>query len=136
MGQLEHGADGVGLVQVLLFGAAAGVCALTAAIHVFLGGAKWVRPYLAVEMEPGLKWLGYLMWHLGTVSTLFLMAGFAAAAWNSSRTDYAMIATAGAASFVGVAVWTAIKSGVPARRFPVIAMFTIVTVLGAAGLAL
>ena len=56
------------------------MCALTVFIHVFLGGAKWVRPYLAVEMEPGLKWLGYLMWHLGTVSTLFLMAGFAAAA--------------------------------------------------------
>lgn len=40
-------------------------------------------PYLAVEMEPGLKWLGYLMWHLGTVSTLLLMAGYAAAALSS-----------------------------------------------------
>jgi hypothetical protein len=134
VGQLEHGADGVSRVQAILFGAAAGVCALTAAIHVFLGGAKWVRPYLAVEMEPGLKWLGYLMWHLGTVSTLFLMAGFAAAALDSSRADYAMIATVGAASFVGVAVWTAVKSGVPARRFPVIPMFTLVTALGSAGL--
>ena len=123
-------------MQAVLFGVAAGVCALTAVIHVFLGGAKWVRPYLAVEMEPGLKWLGYLMWHLGTVSTLFLMAGFAAAALDSSRTDYAMIATAGAAGFVGVAVWTAVKSGVPARRFPVIFMFSIVTVLGVGGLAL
>lgn len=120
-------------MQTVLFWTAAGVCGLTAAIHVFLGGAKWVRPFLAVEMEPGLKWLGYLMWHLGTVSTLFLMAGFAASALDSSRTDYALIATACAASFVLVAVWTAVKSGVPARRFPVIFMFSIVTALGAAG---
>ncbi len=116
------------------FWAATGVCALTVFIHVFLGGAKWVRPYLAVEMEPGLKWLGYLMWHLGTVSTLFLMAGFAAAALDGSRTDYAMIATAGAASFVAVASWTTVRSGVPPQLFPVIFMFSIVTVLGEAGL--
>jgi len=85
-------------------------------------------------MEPGLKWLGYLMWHLGTVSTLFLMAGFAAAALDGSRTDYAMIATAGAASFVAVASRTTVKSGVPPQLFPVIFMFSIVTVLGVAGL--
>ena len=29
-----------------------------------------------------------------------------------------MIATAGAASFVAMAVWTAVKSGVPPQRFP------------------
>ena len=121
-------------MAVYFFWAAAGVCALTVFIHVFLGGAKWVRPYLPVEMEPGLKWLAYLMWHLGTVSTLFVMAGFAAAAMDGARTDYAMIATAGAASFVAVALWTAIKSGVPPQRFPVIFMFSVVTVLGAAGL--
>ena len=97
-------------------------------------GAKWVRPFLAVEMEPGLKWLGYLMWHLGTVSTLFMMAGFAAAAMDGSRTDYARIATAGAASFVAMAVCTVAKSGVPPQRFPVIFMFSIVTALGVAGL--
>ena len=118
----------------IFFWAAAGVCALTVFIHIFLGGAKWVRPYLAVEMEPGLKWLGYLMWHLGTVSTLFLMAGFAAAALDGSRTDYAMIATAGAASFVAVALWTTVRSGVPPQRFPVIFMFSVVTALGVAGL--
>lgn len=38
--------------------ATAGVCALTVFIQVFLGGAEWVRPYLTVEMEAGLKWLG------------------------------------------------------------------------------
>ena len=118
------------------FWAAAGVCALTVFIHVFLGGAKWVRPYLQVPMEPGLKWLGYLMWHLGTVTTLFILAGFAAAAMNGARTDYAMIATAGAASFVGVALWTSIKSGVAPQRFPVIFMFSIATALGVCGLVL
>ena len=45
-----------------------------------------------------------------------------------------MIATAGAASFVAVAIWTAVKSGVPPQRFPVILMFSIVTALGVAGL--
>ena len=118
------------------FWAAAGVCALTVFIHVVLGGAKWVRPYLAVEMEPGLKWLGYLMWHLGTVSTLFIMAGFAAGAVHAGHDDYAAIATVGAASFVAVALWTAVKSGVPVRRFPVIFMFSIVTALGVGGLVL
>lgn len=118
----------------IFFWAAAGVCALTVFTHVFLGGVKWVRPYLAVEMEPGLKWLGYLMWHHGTVPALFLMAGFAAAALDGLRPDYAMIATAGAASFAAMAAWTAVKSGLPPQLFPVILMLSIVTVPGVAGL--
>jgi hypothetical protein len=121
-------------MTVLFFWAAAGVAAFTVAIHVFLGGAKFVRPFLAVDIEPGLKWLAYLMWHLGTVSTVFVAAGFAAGALDPAHRDYAAIATTGAAGFVGVALFTALKSGLSLRRFPVIPMFSLVTGLGLAGL--
>jgi hypothetical protein len=121
-------------MTALFFWAAAGVAALTVAIHVFLGGAKFVRPFLAVDMEPGLKWLAYLMWHLGTVSTVFVAAGFAAGALDPAHRDYAAIATTGAAGFVGVALFTVLKSGLSLRRFPVIPMFSLVTGLGLAGL--
>ena len=122
------------MMTTLFFWAAAGVAGLTVFIHVFLGGAKFVRPFLEVEMEPGLKWLAYLMWHLGTVSTVFVAAGFAAGALEPTHRDYAAIATAGAASFVGVALFAAVKSGLSPRRFPVIPMFSLVTGLGLAGL--
>lgn len=121
-------------MTALFFWAAAGVAGSTVVIHVFLGGAKFVRPFLAVEMEPGLKWLAYLMWHLGTVSTLFIAAGFAAGALDPAHRDYAAVATAGAASFVGMALFTAAKSGLSSRRFPVIPMFSLVAGLGLAGL--
>ncbi|WP_439619741.1 hypothetical protein [Hyphomonas sp.] len=123
-------------MAALFFWAAAGVAGLTVFIHVVLGGVKFVRPFLAVEMEPGLKWMAYLMWHLGTVSTLFIAAGFAAGALDPAHSDYAAIATAGAAGFVTVALFTAVKSGLSPRRFPVIPMFSLVTGLGLAGLFL
>jgi hypothetical protein len=74
------------------------------------------------------------MWHLGTVSTVFVAAGFAAGALDPAHRDYAAIATTGAAGFVGVALFTALKSGLSLRRFPVIPMFSLVTGLGLAGL--
>jgi Na+-transporting NADH:ubiquinone oxidoreductase subunit NqrB len=123
-------------MAALFFWAAAGVAGLTVLIHVVLGGAKFVQPFMAVEMEPGLKWMAYLMWHLGTVSTLFILAGFAAGALGPAHSAYAALATAGAAGFVTVALFTAVKSGLSPRRFPLIPMFSLVTGLGLAGLFL
>ncbi|KCZ57585.1 hypothetical protein HY30_05260 [Hyphomonas chukchiensis] len=130
---MEKGGEAKAMTAIF-FWAAAGVAMLTVLIHVFLGGAKFVRPFLAVEMDPGLKWLAYLMWHLGTVSTLFIALGFAAGAVHPEHADYAAIATAGAAGFVCVALFTAVKSGLSPLRFPVIPMFSLVTGLGLAGL--
>lgn len=117
----------------ILFWAAAGLCGLTAGIHVFLGGGKFVRAFLALEIDPFQKWLSYLMWHFGTVSTLFMGAGFAAAALMLGHTDYAMIATAGAASFLATAFYVALRAGMPPLRFPVVPMFSLITLCGVAG---
>ncbi|MEM7327295.1 MAG: hypothetical protein AAF437_01070 [Pseudomonadota bacterium] len=122
------------MVNSLLLGAAAGLATFTAVIHVFAGGPRIVRPLLAADLEPQIKWLSYLCWHLGTVSTLFIAAGFAASVLDPTRTDYAWIAMCGALSFVAVAILVATKSGLPLRRIPVVPMFSLVSLLGGIGL--
>ena len=124
------------MINTILLCAAALLAASTAVLHVFAGGVRVVRPLLAIDTDPQIKWLSYLMWHIGTVTTLFIAAGFATAAVFPARFDYAWIATIGAASFVAVALFVVIKSGLPARRIPVIPMFSLVTVLGALGILL
>ncbi|MEM7637920.1 MAG: hypothetical protein AAF269_02565 [Pseudomonadota bacterium] len=124
------------MINTIFLSAAALLAALTAAIHVFAGGPRVVRPLLAIDTDPQIKWLSYLMWHLGTVTTLFIAAGFATAIILPARLDYAWIAMLGAASFVAVAVFVVIKSGLSVRRIPVIPMFSLVTLLGALGILL
>lgn len=124
------------MINTIFLSAAASLAALTAVIHVFAGGPRVVRPLLAIDTDPQIKWLSYLMWHIGTVTTLFIAAGFATAVIHPARLDYAWIATLGAASFVAVAFLVVIKSGLPVRRIPVIPMFSLVTLLGVLGILL
>ena len=115
---------------------AAIIVVATVGIHVFLGGARYVRPVLASDLPPPLKWLSYLSWHSGTVAMLFFAAGFAFAAWTPAYTQFALIATIGAGSFVLLGLMTKLRSGLPASQFPVIPMFSLVTLLGVLGLTL
>ena len=106
------------MIITILLCAAALLAASTAVLHVFAGGVRVVRPLLAIDTDPQIKWLSYLMWHLGTVTTLFIAAGFATAAVFPARFDYAWIATIGASSFVAVALFVVINSDVQPGHCP------------------
>lgn len=121
-------------MSVICFWAAAGFVAATIILHVVYGGRRYVRPLLASELDPFIKWLSYTMWHVGTVATITISVGFAAAAMDPSRTDYATAATLTAAGFVLVAAYAGIRSGLGMFSIPVVPLFGIVTALGAAGL--
>ena len=121
-------------MSTICFWAAAGVVAATIILHVVYGGRRYVRPMLASELGPFLKWLSYAMWHVGTVASITLGVGFALAAMDPVRTDYAMAATLTAAGFVLVAAYAGIRSGLGLFSFPVVPLFGIVTALGAAAL--
>ena len=67
---------------------------------------------------------------------LFFAAGFALAACAPVYSQYAFIATLGAGSFVLIGLMTKLRSGLPIAQFPVIPMFSLVTLLGGLGLTL
>ncbi|MEM7661279.1 MAG: hypothetical protein AAF292_03445 [Pseudomonadota bacterium] len=121
-------------MSTICFWAASGVVAVTIVLHVVFGGIRYVRPLLASELDPFIKWLSYTMWHVGTVATITIGVGFAAAAMDPSRTDYAIAATLTAAGFVIVAAYAGIRSGLGIFSIPVVPLFGIVTALGVTGL--
>ena len=55
-------------MEVWFFGAAALITVIATCVHVFLGGRQFVRPLLATDLPPDLKWMAYFMWHVATVS--------------------------------------------------------------------
>lgn len=121
-------------MSVYMFWAAAIICYATVIIHIFAGGRKFVRPFLAVEMDPFLKWMGYYSWHIATIVIAVIAMGFTGAAMNLERLDYAVIATGVAFSLVALAVGVATKAKLPLLSFPIIPLFAVVTMLGLIGI--
>lgn len=124
------------MIASYFFLAAALAVFATILVHVLIGGRLYVRPLLAADLPDPLKWMGYMTWHVGTAAFVLICAGFAAAAVSPAHTILALAATLLTGSFVLVAVGTSLRSGLPFQRFPVIPLFGVVTLLGAAGLIL
>ncbi|MEP3225612.1 MAG: hypothetical protein ABJO01_06525 [Parasphingorhabdus sp.] len=117
----------------LFFWAAASICYATVLIHIFAGGRVFVRPFMAAEMEPDLKWMAYYSWHIATIVIAVVALGYTVAAIWSEKLDYAIISTGIAFSLVALAIGVAVKAKLPLRTFPVIPLFGLVVLLGLAG---
>ncbi|MEP0643314.1 hypothetical protein [Parasphingorhabdus sp.] len=119
----------------LFFWAAALICYLTVLIHIFAGGRVFVRPFMAVEMEPNLKWMAYYSWHIATIVIAVVALGYTTAAIWSERLAYAIISTGIAFSLIALATGVSVKAKLPLRTFPIIPLFGLVVLLGLAGIS-
>ena len=124
------------MTSTIFLWAAAAIALSTAAIHAILGGMKYIRPVLAMDVPPQQKWLSYLSWHTVSIAILSIAAGFAAGALDPARADYALLSTLFAGSILVLAIYVKLRSGLPVAGFPVIPMFALVTLLGTLGVTL
>lgn len=109
------------------------ICYATVLMHIIAVGRVFVRPFMAVEMEPNLTWLAYYSWHIATIVIAVVALGYTAAAIWSEKLDYAIISTGIAFSLVALAIGFAVKAKLPWRTFPVVPLFGLVVLLGLAG---
>jgi len=76
------------------FAAAAGLSAITCALHAVLGGREAARPLLAAkDLDRIAKFTNYYCWHLVTITIGALGAAFAYASMPDARSELAVFAT-------------------------------------------
>jgi len=121
-------------MATILFWAAGAVVTATFFVHVVLGGRLFIGPFLQNDIPESQKWMAYYAWHSASVLFVFMAAGFVTAALIPERSDYALIATALAASLVATAFFVCVRGDVALSSFPAIPLFSVVTALGVAGL--
>ncbi|MEO1613273.1 MAG: hypothetical protein AAFU55_13115, partial [Pseudomonadota bacterium] len=83
--------------------AAAGLSALTACVHAFLGGRDVAKPLLEADMARAPKLTNYYCWHIVTIVLVAMTLGFAYAATAPSAVASAVTWTLIAAAF---AIWS------------------------------
>ena len=119
-------------MQVWFFGAACLVNVIALAVHVSAGGRQFVRPLLASDLDPEIKWMAYFKWHVATVSVAAAAILFLIAA--AGHAGYGIFAVGFAASIAVLALGVAVKSRLGVMRFPIILLNSVVVALGVAGL--
>ena len=121
-------------MEVWFFGAAALITVIATCVHVFLGGRQFVRPLLATDLPPDLKWMAYFMWHVATVSVGATGVVFGLAATGHAGFGLFGVGFAAAIGLLGMGV--AVKSGLGPGAFPIIFLNTLIVALGLTGVFL
>ena len=123
-------------MSMYLFAVAALICAFVVFAHVRMGGRIFLRPFLALEIDPFLKSMGHFSWHIGTLVLGLIALGYTAAALIEDYFGYAVISTAIALVLVLLATAIAVRAKIPVRSFPVVPVYCVVIVMGFAGILL
>ena len=76
------------------FAVAAGLSAMTWAIHTFVGGPRVARPLLEAEMDRVAMLTNYYCWHLVTITLATMALGFGYAAQVPDGRDVGVLMTA------------------------------------------
>lgn len=121
-------------MQQALFWIAAGLAALTLAVHVIAGEMRVMRPMLGSDLPKQLKGFLYLGWHSASIAIIAIAICFVAAALDPEHKALALLATGSAASLVATAIFSAMKLKLPPTQFPVIPLFGLAAAAGIAGL--
>ncbi len=117
------------------FWAAAAASAATFGVHTFVGGPRVAAPLLADRSLPrASKWLNYYCWHVTTVYTLLMGAGYALVALRPERPELALFLSVLNAALSVLSAAVARKGRIHPLRFPSTTLFASVALLGVAGL--
>jgi hypothetical protein len=99
-------------------------------LHLVVGGRTFVRPFLASDVAPQLKWTAYFAWHAGTILFSIITAGFVARVVSEGFRDYAAIAAAGAIAVVVVGLMVCIRARISPVTLAPVPLFAVVSVVG------
>lgn len=113
--------------------AAAAVCGLTAAVHVFAGGPSVAKPLLASEMDDEAKYTNYYCWHLVTIVIVVMTVGFAYGAVVETANDLALTMAGLAGAFTLWSVALVVWKNQSFLRMPQWLLFAPITVFGLIG---
>ena len=120
-------------MQQIAFFAAAGLSALWAAVHIFLGGRSIAVPLLDSNMPRVPKYTQYFCWHIVTLTIAALALFFALAAMGQGG-QYAVSGTVLAGLFAALGIVMVPMVGQSYRAMPQGWLFVPVAALGLLGL--
>ncbi|MCJ7453545.1 MAG: hypothetical protein MUO39_13880 [Steroidobacteraceae bacterium] len=124
------------MMPTLLFLSACAVSGLGFLGHAFGSGKLFVRPLLdAPTLSPQVKWLAYCSWHAVSVLLLGFTIAFGYVATYRESLEIAVFATAMSAAFALVVVSVAIRHDSVMFRLPALYLFSVIALLGLAGVA-
>jgi len=110
---------------------------ITFYVHTFIGSPVVAKPLLAnTDLPVASKWLNYYCWHVTTIFTLLMGAGYAYVALNPDRPELAVFLTINTTAFSILSAAVAVKGNINPFRFPSTSLFASVALLGLAGLTL
>lgn len=118
-------------MQVYFLWAAVVFSIITFTVHTFIGGPRVADPLLEnTDLPIASKWLNYYTWHITTIFTLLMGAGYAYVALNPERPELAVFLTIVTASFSLLSAAVALKGSINPFRFPSTSLFAVVSLSG------
>jgi hypothetical protein len=123
-------------ISDILFYVAAGLSLFGVIAHEILGAPKVLGPLKTSNLPDDVIWLHHFSWHVGSVATLAMISLFLIAAWQPSGFVFAAVATAMSAGFAALGIGLAIFGNKALWRTPAPYPWTLVTIIGGAGLFL
>jgi len=120
----------------LCYGAAGGLSLLGAAAHELVGAPLVLGPLAGSGLPPQVIWLHHFSWHVGTIAVLAMAAMFAAAIWHPAGAVLAGIASAMSAGFAALGISLAMFGDSVLWTTPAPYPWTLVALVGAAGVLL
>ena len=122
-------------MQTYFLWAAVVMSIVTFSVHAFIGGPVVAKPLLANKTLPKASlWLNYYCWHVTTLFTFIMGAGYAYAALNPGRPELVIYLTINTAAFSILSAAVALKGNINPFRFPSTSLFASVALLGLASL--
>ncbi len=122
-------------MQVIFLWSAVVMSVITFYVHTFIGGPVVAGPLLAnTDLPKASKWLNYYCWHITTIFTFLMGAGYAYVALNPDRPELVIYLTANTAAFSLLSAAVALKGNINPLRFPSTTLFAITSLLGLASL--
>ena len=118
-------------MQAFFLWSAVVMSVITFYVHTFIGGPAVARPLLVnTDLPKASKWLNYYCWHVTTIFTLLMGAGYMYVAFYPERPELVVFLTLNTAAFSILSAMVALKGNINPFRFPSTSLFATVSLLG------